>query len=1060
MRMNISAWSIRNPIPALVLFGVLMIVGYISFRALPITKFPNIDIPIVQVTVTQSGAAPAELETQVTRKIEDAISGINGVKHVTSSITDGTSLTTTEFRLEINVDRAINDVKDAIARVRADLPRTADEPIVQRLEIEGAAIMTYGVSGQTKSIEQLSWFIDDVVIRKLQTAKGVASVSRVGGIDREIRIALDPDRLASLGIAAVDVNRQVRATNTKLAGGRGEISGQEQAIRTIASARTVEDLADTFIWLSGGRKVRLGDLGEVTDSATEPRTFARLDGQPVVAFGVFRAKGSSDASVAIEVAKKIADLENSAPEFQFRIIDNSVNYTVGNFYAAMESLVEGALLAVLVVMLFLRDWRATLISALAMPLSALPTFWALHTLGFSLNLVSLLGVTLATGVLVDDAIVEIENIVRHMRMGKSPYRAALEAADEIGLAVIAITMTIIAVFVPVSFMSGIAGQYFKQFGLTVAIAVFFSLLVARLITPMLAAYFLKDHHHVVTNDGALMRGYTCVVRFSVRHRWLTLIVGLGIFAGSIQLMGILPKGFIPPIDEGRMLFNVELPPGSRLDDTRAVTDRIVARLKQEPEIASVLVNGGYTVGIGGNEVRKATLVINLVHKSKRKKTQKTMEAEVATILAASPDVRFWFVQSNGQRSFSLIVAGDDNAATTRVAARLQSEMKRLPMVANPISSAALDRPELQIRPRMELAAELGVSADAISETVRVATIGDVGPSLAKFDLGDRLIPIRVQLLDGARGQLQTLENLKVTTGRGGSVPLATVADISFGQGPASITRYDGTRRIAVEADLVGLAALGEAVEAALALPAAKDLPPGVIVRQAGDAEIMGEVFEGFATAMGAGVLLVFGVLILLFRSVLQPITILFSLPLSIGGVVAALLVANMAFSMPVVIGFLMLMGIVTKNAIMLVDFAVEQMAHGMPRTDAIVDAGRKRARPIVMTTIAMAAGMLPAAFALGDGGEFRAPMAVAVMGGLFLSTLLSLIFVPAVFTIMDTVGNALWRVFGRFIGATDEPGAEASSEKHAGAALAFEYTEPAQGARQRSRPELVGQPGE
>ena len=1027
MRMNISAWSIRNPIPSLVLFGVLMVLGYTSFRALPITKFPNIDVPIAQVTVTQQGAAPAELETQITKKIEDAVTGVNGVKHVTSSITDGSSVSTIEFRLEINIDRALNDVKDAIARVRADLPKTADEPIVQRLEIEGAAIMSYGVSNQTKSIEEISWFIDDVVARKLQAAKGVASISRVGGVDREIRISLDPDRLASLGITAADVNRQVRATNTKLAGGRGEISGQEQTIRTISSARTVEDLAETFIWLAGGRKVRLGDLGEVTDGAAEPRTFARLDGKPVVAFGVFRAKGSSDASVAVEVAKKVADIEKAYPDFQFRIIDTSVNYTVGNFEAAMESLVEGAALAVLVVMLFLRDWRATLISALAMPLAAMPTFWAINALGFSLNLVSLLGITLATGVLVDDAIVEIENIVRHMRMGKTPYRAALEAADEIGLAVIAITMTIIAVFAPVSFMGGIAGQYFKQFGLTVAIAVFFSLLVARLITPMLAAYFLKDHHEIVTRDGAIMRGYTRVVGFSVRHRWFTLAAGLGIFYGSIQLMGVLPKGFIPPIDEGRMLFAVELPPGSRLADTRAASDSIVARLKRIPEIAGVLVNGGYIVGPGGNEVRKATLVVSLAHKSKRKKTQKDLEAEVSEVLASTPDLRFWFVQSNGQRSLSLIVAGDDNEATARVAARLQSEMKRLPMMANPVSTAALDRPELQIRPRMELAAELGVATDALSETVRVATIGDVGPALAKFDLGDRLIPIRVQLIDGARGQLPVLENLKVATGRGGAVPLAAVAEIAFGQGPASIVRYDGARRVAVEADLVGIAALGEAIEATLKLPAAQNLPPGIIVRQAGDAEVMGEVFDGFATAMGAGILMVFGVLILLFASVLQPITILFSLPLSIGGVVAALLVANMAFSMPVVIGFLMLMGIVTKNAIMLVDFAIEQMARGMPRNEAIVDAGRKRARPIIMTTIAMAAGMLPAAFAFGDGGEFRAPMAVAVMGGLFLSTVLSLIFVPAVFTIMDSVGQAVWRVFGRFIGDTDEPGAEGAS---------------------------------
>lgn len=1021
MALNVSAWSIRKPIMSLVLFSVLIIIGIFSFRTLPITRFPNIDVPIISVAITQSGAAPAELETQVTKKVEDAVAGVSGVKHITSSITDGTSTTTIEFRLETNVDRAVNDVKDAIARIRGDLPKAIDEPITRRIEIEGGAIMSFGVTAPARSIEDISWYIDDTVVRKLQSVKGVASVERNGGIDREIHVALDPDRLASLNVTAADINKQLRATNVDVAGGRSEVAGQEQAIRTLAGTRKISDLAELMVTLPGNRKVRLGDVGTVTDTAAEPRTFERLNGQPIVAFSVFRSKGESDAAVAKVVKAKVDELRAENPDYNINLIDTSVDYTVGNYESAMEGLLEGAVLSVIVVFLFLRDWRATVISALALPLSALPTFWAMSLMGFSLNLVSLLAITLATGVLVDDAIVEIENIVRHMRNGQSPYRAAIEAADEIGLAVMAITLTIVAVFAPVSFMGGIAGQYFKQFGLTVAVAVLFSLAVARLITPMLAAYFLRAHKHVEQRDGWIMRSYTRVVRASVRYRWLTLVAGLGLFTLSIYSVNFLPKGFIPPGDEARLLVSIELPPGSRLADTQRVTDEISHRLLQRPEVATVIANGGYLLGNGGKEIRKATLTVNLVHKTKRLKSQKDIENDIGADLNTIPDMRFWFVQGNGQRGLSLIVAGADTAQISRVAAQLQSEMKRIPLLANPVSTASLDRPEVQIKPKSEIAAELGVSTDSISETIRLATIGDVGVNLAKFNAGDRLIPIRVQLIESARGNLNLLQSLKVMTGGGKSVPLSTLADIELAQGPTSIDRNDRTRRVAVEADLVGNAALGAALDDIYALPMVKNLPEGVTIKQTGDAEVQGEVFAGFASAIGAGLMMVYGVLVLLFGSVLQPITILFSLPLSIGGVIFALFITNKAISMPVVIGILMLIGIVTKNAIMLVDFAVEEMARGVPRTEAIVDAGRKRARPIIMTTIAMAAGMLPSSLALGDGGEFRAPMAIGVIGGLLVSTVLSLVFVPAVFTIMDSCSRAVWWVFGRFVGARDEP---------------------------------------
>ncbi|TXM67680.1 efflux RND transporter permease subunit [Methylobacterium sp. WL120] len=1020
MRLNISAWSIRRPLPSIVLFLVLMLLGFVSFRSLPITRFPNIDIPIVSVTITQSGAAPSELQTQVTKWVEDSVAGVKGVKHILSTITEGSSVTTIEFRLEVNTDRAVNDVKDAVSKVRLNLPRTIDEPIINRVEIAGLPIMVYGASAPAMTPEDLSWFVDDVVARSIQGVRGVGGVERLGGVAREVRVTLKPDRLLALGITAADVNRQLRLTSADMAGGRGEVGGQEQSIRTLAASATLDTLGATSIVVTGNRKVRLDELATLTDTAEEPRTFARFNGEPVVAFAISRSAGASDADVSVGVADRIAALHAANPGVRFDLIDTSVTNTVGNYHSAMLGLLEGSALAVIVVLLFLKDWRATLIAAVALPLSVLPTFWVMSTLGFSLNAVSLLAITLVTGILVDDAIVEIENIVRHMRMGKSPYRAALEAADEIGLAVIAITATIIAIFAPVSFMGGIAGQYFKQFGLTIAAAVFMSLLVARLITPLLAAYFLRDHGPEDTREGVVMRGYTRLVAWSVRHKFVTLVAGLACFAASIMSTGLLPSGFLPAEDAARTLFVVELPPGARLAETTRVTDALVDKIRTLPEVRSVFVDGGRQLP-GKKEVRLASLTINLTPKNTRHRTQKEVDVAVGAILRQQPDIRFWALREGGQRDLALIIAGPDKAVVADVSQRLQREAAGVPHLVNVISTAPLDRTEIRIRPKAGVAADLGVSTDLIAETVRVGTIGDIGANLAKFNARDRQVPIRVQLPDRLRGDLAQLETLKVPVKGGAAVPLSTVADLSLGQGPTAIDRYDRAIRVALEGDMQGSDALGSLIDQVMQLPTAKSLPPGVTISQTGDAEVMGEVFSGFALAMGAGLMMVFGVLILLFGSFLQPMTILFSLPLSIGGAILGLLVFHKPISMPVVIGILMLMGVVTKNAIMLVDFAVEEMSRGVDRATAIIDAGRKRARPIVMTTIAMAAGMVPSAMALGIGGEFRAPMAIAVIGGLIVSTGLSLVFVPAIFVLMDDLSRLIVRLFARFVGERDDP---------------------------------------
>jgi hydrophobe/amphiphile efflux-1 (HAE1) family protein len=1004
MNANFSAWAIRNPVPPVLLFVVLCVLGWVSFLNLPITKFPNIDVPIVAVTVTERGSAPAELETQVTKRIEDAVSGVTGVKHIKSDVTDGQSVTSIEFRLEVNSDRALNDVKDAIAKIRSDLPRTIDEPIIQRIEVENQSIMTYGASSKGMTPEELSWFVDDTVVRQLQGLKGVGRVERIGGVLREVRVSLDPDRLMSLGITAAEVNRQLKATSVDLSGGKSELGGLQQAIRTLSSASTARELADQKIALSGGRQVRLSELGKVEDVWEEPKSFARLSGQPVVSFSIYRAKGASDTVVAKLTADKVAEIGKANPNVEFAVIDDGVFNTYGNYESAMQSLIEGALLAVAVVFLFLRDWRATFVAAVAMPLAAIPTFWAMSAMGFSLNLVSLLAITLVTGILVDDAIVEIENIVRHMRMGKSPYRAAMEAADEIGLAVIAITMTIIAVFAPVSFMGGIAGQYFKQFGLTVAVAVFFSLLVARLITPMMAAYLFRNHGHKEEKDGFVMRAYTRVLAGTLRFRWLTLGFGIAFAIGSIMSASSLPQGFIPPEDQSRIVMSVELPPGVPLAETTRVTDEAARAIKQLPEVKDVFVVGGSSP-TGTLELRRAKLTVQLVNKKDREKTQQQIEAEIGGILVGIPDLRYYTVNDRGERELTVGILGTDGVAVNQAAYALQSAMRKNPIFLNPTADAALDRPEIRIIPRLDKAADLGITPETISEAIRIATIGDNGANLAKLNMGLRQIPIRVQLALETRADLETIAALKVPTAAGDSVPLASVADLEFAQGPSAIERWDRERRVTVGSAMTAGHATGEGMEALMAMPEAQNLPAGVRIQSTGDTEIQGEVFAGFAQAMGAGIMMVFVVLILLLGNVFLPLTILASLPLSVAGVVLALQVTQNPVSMPVVIGILMLMGIVTKNAIMLVDFAVEEEKKGIPQRTAIIDAGRKRARPIVMTTIAMVAGMLPAAFATGEGGEFRAPMAIAVIGGLIVSTVLSLIFIPSFYTIMDDVGR-------------------------------------------------------
>jgi multidrug efflux pump subunit AcrB len=1020
---NISAWAIRHPTAPLVLFFVLTFLGIVSFIRLPINLQPDVSFPVITVQVSQPGAAPAEIESQITQKVEGAARSVSGVRTISSRVGEGSSSTFLEFDIGTPLDRALNDVRDAVSKVRSDLPDGVDEPQINRVDIEGGAIAYYAVSTTSRSPEQLSWFVDDTVSKRLLSLSGVAQVTRGGGVDREIRVELDPARMQALGVTAVEVNQQLRLLNLNAPGGRAQVGGGEQSIRVLGTAATALELGQTQIRVAGGAVTRLADLAEVRDGVAEQRSISRLNGRAAVTFGIGKARGASEVSTLDRVEAEIAKILADNPDIAIKRVFTTVENTRQTYRSAMMAMIEGSVLAVLVVFVFLRDWRATAISALAIPLSAIPTFAFMYWMDFTLNSISMLGLSLVAGVLVDDAIVEIENIVRHMRMGKSGWQAAIDAADEIGLAVVATSATIIAVFLPVSFMGGVTGQFFKQFGLTVAAAVFFSLLVARLITPLVAAHTLKPHDELRSADGPLMTRYLEALRWSIEHRRATLIVGTVFFLASIALMVVVPKAFYPRSDFGSAIVNIELPPGVRLEETVRVSAEVRDLLAAQPEVTDIIES------VGGGDVRSAALYVSLLPRSERKTDQKAFEARVQPLFAAVPDARVGFSGGDfggGGRPLTLYLTGDDPVRLEAAALRAVEAMRAVPGLRDPRINGDLARPELLVRPRLDQAAEYGVSVAAISQTIRIATLGDLPQNAAKFSLADRQVPIRVSLLESSRSDMATIENLPVRTATGGTVPLKAVAEMSFGRGPSTIRRYNQSRRVVLDAELDGVE-LGPVLAKVKALPALRELPDGVRLVEVGQAEFMTELFNNFLLAIAAGVLMVFAVLVLLFQRVFQPITILAALPLSVGGAVIALMLFGKAFSMPAVIGFLMLMGIVGKNSILLVDFAIEEMQAGKDRVEALVEAGHKRARPIIMTTVAMVAGMVPVAISVE---EFRVPMGVAVIGGLVTSTALTLLIVPAVFTLVDDVERWFGPRFRRLLTSSQET--EAVSGPRAG----------------------------
>ncbi|MGR9278818.1 efflux RND transporter permease subunit (plasmid) [Rhizobium leguminosarum] len=1033
--MNFSAFSIRNPVPAILLFAMLAVGGLLAFKHLPVQNFPDMDLPTIKITATLDGAAPAQLETEVARTIEDNLASLSYLDHVTTTITDGTVSISVSFKLEKDSETALNEVRNAVDSAQADLPAQMQTPSVTKVTVQSSALVTYAIRSTALNETELSWFIDNDLTKALLSVPGVGQVNRIGGVDREVHVDLDPTTMAAFGVTATTVSAQLKSVQADTSGGLGEIGGTRQTLRTLGAVASVDALKELRIPLANGQQVRLDDVASVTDSFAERSSMAYLDGKPVVAVEIKRSNGFSDSGVADDVDKAMKQFAAKHSNVQIEEAYSTIGPIIDNYDGSMHMLYEGAILAIIVVWLFLRDWRATILSAVALPLSVIPTFLVMYLAGFSLNIVTLLALSLVVGILVDDAIVEVENIARHLQMGKRPIDAALEAANEIGLAVIATTFTLVAVFLPTAFMSGIPGLIFRQFGITAAVAVLVSLVVARLLTPMMAAYFMKAHP-TEEKDGRVMRAYLAIVKAAMNRRKTTVAVTAVVVALSLATIPLLKSGFLPASDDARAQITLTMQPGATIEQTDATTTKaadIVGRLQDVTHVFSSVgsaSSGGGPDSSTTSSVGSATIVAVLSPIGERDRKQSEIENDIRQALSVLPGVRVAVGGGGNGTKLEITLASDDANALDSASTALEEQLRTLQGIGAVTSTAARQAPEIQITPDFARAAALGVTSSAIAEAVRVATNGEYSADLPKLNLPQRQVPIVVRFSPETRTKLDDIKNMRVA-GTNGNVDLGSIADIRIGGSPSEIDRIDRMRNVTLSVELNGRI-LGDVNREAQALPALRRLPPGVTLVEQGELQRSSELFQSFGLAMAIGVFCIYAVLVLLFHDFLQPLTLLMALPLSLGGALVPLVVTGTSFSMSAVIGLLMLMGVVTKNSILLIEYAIMSRRQGMSRFDALVDACHKRARPIIMTTIAMAFGMLPVALSLtGGDSSFRQPMAIVVIGGVMMSTLLSLIVIPVIFTFVDDLNEALKRLLRRTGPDTADSEPQASNDRAA-----------------------------
>lgn len=1020
---NFSAYSIRNPLPSILLFIVLTLWGLFSFYKLKVQDFPDIDLPMVTVNVAWTGASPDQMESEVVRKIEGALSSVNGIKNVYASILDGTARVMVEFILEKDGNEGLDDVRNAVTAIRGDLPASINEPQVAKIQFTAAPILAYTINSSRMDEEELSWFIENSLIKKLQGIAGIGTITRVGGVNREIKVELDLEKLQALKVSLAEISTQIKNISQEFAGGLAKIGDSEQSMRTIGSVKDVDELRQLPIVLYDGRVIKLGNIAKISDDIAEIREIAEVNGNKVIGIEITRAKGANPIELSRAINTKLQQISSEIAGLTYTKVFDMVEYSEEDYRASMLLLFEGSLLAVLVVWIFLRNLRSTLITCVSLPLSIIPTYIGLRYFGFSLNMVTLLAIGLVVGILVDDAIVEIENIIRHLKMGKTPYQAAMEASDEIGLAVIATSLTIIAVFLPTAFMDGISGKFFKQFGWTASIAVFFSLIVARLLIPMMAAYLIKpipenkNNAQIIKNENNKFHNkYLQIVNWCLQNRKTTIFSAIVFFIFSIGLVALLPSNFMNGDDAPQTAINIELPPGAKIEDTYKRALELQQLVVKIPDVKLVYltVGGGKTgadVFAGGvGEVRKAQLAIRLADRSSRHRSKRDIDIQLRELTKQIDGIRFSIGLGQSGGKYNMAISSDDPELLSATAQKINNELQTLIGVGSIISNASILKNEVVIRPNSAQAAQYGVTTAEIAQSVRLATIGDYDMFLPKLNLSQRQIPIVVKLSDDIRNNLQLIKQLPIR-GAHGFVMLSEVAEVNLESGPAQINRRNRERSINYEIELNGRA-LGEVKNEIDNLPTMKNLPKGVNQVEFGDAEELTLLINSFLIAMATGTICILIVLILLFRDLYQPISILMALPLSFGGSFLALLITGNDFSMPSMIGLIMLMGIATKNSILLIEYAITARSkRGLGQIEAVIDACSKRARPIIMTSIAMSAGMLPSALGLSGDPTFRAPMAISVIGGLVTSTFLSLLIIPVVYVYMDDLQVWIKNIF-------------------------------------------------
>ena len=1019
--MKLADVSINRPVFATMMIFALVVLGWFSYNKLNVDLNPNVDIPFVMITSILPGAGPEQIETDVTKKIEDAVNPIEGVDYIQSIAQENVSIVVIAFKLEIDGKQAAQDVREKVAAIRGDLPTDLEDPVVQRFDFSSFPIMNLTVAGD-RSEREVTDYTKNVIKKRLESIPGVGAVNLVGGAEREILVEVSSEKLRAYNLTVNDVIMNLGMSNVEIPGGN-LIEGKRQILlRTMGKYTRIEDFNKVVVANPMGKPVYISDIGEVKDASKERTSLTRYNGVPAVGLEIVKQSGSNTVQVAAQVKKQLAKLQTELPP-DIKVTmskDNSV-FIEASIHDVLFDIIYGGLLAVIVIYLFLANFRATIISALAIPTSIIASFIIMYALDFTLNMMSLLALSLLVGLLIDDAIVVIENIYRHMQQGETPIEAARSATEEIGLAVMATTFTIVAVFVPVAFMPGIVGRFFYQFGITISVAVLVSLFVAFSLTPMLSSRWLSEHDEELDPKKNLLqkflyyynhafevlsKWYKGSLKWGLKHRWTVVIVSGAVFISSMFLSGLLGSQFFPEQDRGEFNIAVKAATGSSIEQTDYICSQVEKVIMKHPEVTDVLT----TIGSGNNPVTSANILVKLLKKDEREKDMFSLMREIREELKYIPGAKYSFLlegMGGAEKPVTYSIRGEDLKVIQQLASKVEKIVKSTEGAVDVDNSQESSKPEIRLRINREKANDLAVNPYLIASTVRALVDGNVA---TKFQEGDEQYDVRVRVKQEDRRNLTDLSKYFLKSGKKGAggkdiiVPLSEVTTVDEGYGPSQINRYKRQKEIRVDANLSGRL-LGEVIADVNKEIEKIDIPPGYTVGIVGEAEMQEESFGNILLSLLLAIIFVYIVLAMQFESFFLPFSIMLALPMSIIGAVLFLLLFGSSISVISLIGIIMLMGLVTKNGILLVDYTNVLRDRGMSRFDALVQAGPTRLRPILMTTFAMIFGMVPVAFGIGEGSEFRSPMGQAVIGGLITSTILTLFIVPVVYTILDDIAN-------------------------------------------------------